>query len=102
MGAFAPSLPATMRPTTPVFPRSTRRSSILSQASGRRSEPLVKNATVVVDHAVAEVEPRRVPARSAEALEGARGLVRHVPAERHDDAGTGIDEIVQPVRDARR
>src|SRR3954451_14645336 len=48
MGAFAPSLPATMRPTTPVFPRSTRRSSILSQPSGRRSKSLIQNATVVL------------------------------------------------------
>src|SRR4051812_621553 len=37
-----------MRPTAPRFPRLTRRSSILSQPSGRRSEPLAKNATVVV------------------------------------------------------
>src|SRR3954454_3502353 len=37
-----------MRPTAPTFPRSTRRSSILSRPSGRRSEPLLKNATVVV------------------------------------------------------
>src|ERR1044071_9906236 len=37
-----------MRPTAPMFPRSTRRSSILSQPSGRKSEPLLKNATVVL------------------------------------------------------
>src|SRR3954451_22183473 len=37
-----------MPPTTPASPRSTRRSSILSQPSGRRSEPLLKNATVVL------------------------------------------------------
>src|SRR3954469_890214 len=37
-----------MRPTAPTFPRSTRRSSILSRPSGRRSEPLLKNATVVL------------------------------------------------------
>src|SRR3954466_1819149 len=37
-----------MRPTAPMFPRLTRRSSILSQPSGRRSEPLAKNATVVL------------------------------------------------------
>src|SRR4051795_4707975 len=49
MGASAPLLPATMRPTAPRFPRLTRRSSILSQPSGRRSEPLGKNATVVLE-----------------------------------------------------
>src|SRR4051794_18418798 len=37
-----------MRPTAPMFPRSTRRSSILSRPSERRSEPLLKNATVVL------------------------------------------------------
>src|SRR4051812_24005738 len=37
-----------MRPTAPTFPRSMHRSSILSQPSGRRSEPLAKNATVVI------------------------------------------------------
>src|SRR3954467_5194945 len=37
-----------MRPTAPMFPQSTHRSSILSRPSGRRSEPLIQNATVVV------------------------------------------------------
>src|SRR4051794_35425507 len=37
-----------MRPTAPMFPRSTRRSSIRSRPSGRRSEPLIQNATVVL------------------------------------------------------
>src|SRR3954447_19180077 len=61
MGAFAPSLPATMRPTTPVFPRSTRRSSILSQPSGRRSEPLIKNATVVLGSVEVQLFPVKIP-----------------------------------------
>src|ERR1044071_9159447 len=37
-----------MRPIAPMFPRSTRRSSVLSRPSGRRSDPLLKNATVVL------------------------------------------------------
>src|SRR4051812_29918214 len=37
-----------MRPTAPMFPRSTRRSSILSQPSGRSSQHRIKNATVVL------------------------------------------------------
>src|SRR4051794_14889173 len=40
-----------MRPTAPMFPRSTRRSSILSRPSARKSEPLIQNATVVVGRA---------------------------------------------------
>src|SRR4051812_26626151 len=40
-----------MRPTAPMFPRSTHRSSILSRPSGRRSEPLIQNATVVLVYA---------------------------------------------------
>src|SRR3954462_5745528 len=46
-----------MRPTAPVFPRSTRRSSILSRLSGRRSEPFIKNATVVLGRLASAVEP---------------------------------------------
>src|SRR3954452_6012377 len=42
-----------MRPTAPMFPRSTRRSSILSRPFERRSEPLLKNATVVIGRSLA-------------------------------------------------
>src|SRR3954447_22539411 len=37
-----------MRPKAPVSPRSMPRSSILSQLPGKRSERLIKNATVVL------------------------------------------------------
>jgi hypothetical protein len=58
-----------------MFPRSTRRSSILSRPSGRRSEPLVKNATVVLGTSAAK---QRIFTRSAcgikLALRSNRGL----------------------------
>src|SRR5689334_9571068 len=62
-----------MRPTAPVFPRSTRRSSILSRPSGRRSEPLVKNATVVLGFG-----PRVGAPRSE--IRGVRQAVQPLPA----------------------
>src|SRR4051794_40324668 len=37
-----------MPPKAPVSPQSTRRSSTLSQPPGSRSEPSIKNATVVL------------------------------------------------------
>src|SRR3954451_7446201 len=46
-----------MRPTAPMFPRSTHRSSILSRPSGRRSEPLIQNATVVLGRYVEDFAP---------------------------------------------
>src|SRR4051812_21070230 len=99
MGAFAPSLPATMRPTAPMFPRSTRRSSILSQPSGRRSEPLVKNATVVLGR-VDGFGPNKGASEGNEGREVLRGFLaaQRDPLEaleRADgllDAGTGFVE----------
>src|SRR3954449_12128450 len=73
MGAFAPSPPATMRPTTPVFPRSTRRSSILSQPSGRRSKSLIQNATVVLARR-AQIIQHAVDGLSAPGIAAKMGL----------------------------
>src|SRR4051794_20666027 len=60
-----------MRPTAPMFPRSTRRSSIRSRPSGRRSEPLIQNATVVLERLIAQqVDRGHVPGIAAAQLEG--------------------------------
>src|SRR4051794_9814381 len=53
-----------MPPTAPAFPRLMRRSSILSQPSGRRSEPLAKNATVVLAELLLQLERRTTVALS--------------------------------------
>src|SRR4051812_24035379 len=75
-----------MQPTAPMFPRSTRRSSILSQLAGRRSELLVKNATVVLGDAcclVRESEGRNVEVTAGQQCRN--------PCTRHWRAGTPRD-----------
>jgi hypothetical protein len=46
--------------------------------------------------------PCRVSARSAEPVEGARRRVGHLAAERNDGAVSGLDQMLQPTRPARR
>src|SRR3954452_3003636 len=50
-----------MRPTAPMFPRSTRRSSILSRPSRERSERLIKFATVVLGSVEVQLFPVKIP-----------------------------------------
>src|SRR3954469_16290725 len=80
-----------MRPTAPMFPRSTHRSSILSRPSGRRSEPLIQNATVVLGGSIV-IEtanlPAAAPERPADLAPG--DFVRISVA----DTGTGMSEEV--------
>src|SRR5215213_4397607 len=88
-----------MRPTAPMFPRSTRRSSILSRPSGRRSEPLVKNATVVLAEALAVISGKnggngagRI-GRGCFRLEPAIGLHRHLERSPRPCTAAGSRQI---------
>src|SRR3954453_12669367 len=75
-----------MRPTAPMFPRSTHRSSILSRPSGRRSEPLIQNATVVLGEREAEQ-------RSSE-LRGRRVAVFGATGSPPDVSGRSADRTI--------
>src|SRR4051812_24298109 len=108
MDACAPLHPAAMRPKAPVSPRSMRRSSILSQLPGKRSERLIKIATVVLVCRVGRL------LSNARGIRGSCG--RKVPIERRGgdtkalrdlsegDVGTGehrlggLDVVVRELR----
>src|SRR3954447_15860764 len=90
-----------MRPTAPMFPRSTHRSSILSRPSGRRSEPLIQNATVVlgrvsggrVDHLAHFGDPGRRKAADLGVLADDVLVFRQVDAERVVGGDIALDPL---------